>query len=325
MNRTDRLLAIVLELQAKGWQRAEDLAATFEISKRTIYRDMLALMESGVPVVSSPGQGYSLDEGYFLPPLSFSSDEAVMLLLGADYMAQNFDAEYRRASASAASKIQAVLPEKRRIEVDDLRASMQFIALSPLDASVKPELLPQIRRAIFERKTIRMVYHTRYSGDTRGEVNRRDADPYGLIHVDKFWHLAAYCHLRKAMRYFRLDRIDGLQVLATTFTRPADYAPLHAFIEDRPIVVRALFSPAVTRWVQEEPSYYTVAEEDTADGLLMTFHVRHESLLLNWLLMWGQHVRVLEPDSLRQQIADEAAALLRHHQLPSQVPVVSQW
>src|SRR5438128_2067326 len=109
MNRTDRLLAIMLELQAKKWQRAEDLGETFEVSKRTIYRDMLALMESGVPVISSPGQGYSLDENYFLPPLSFTSDEAVILLLGSDYMNQSFDAQYQSAAVTAAKKIRVVL------------------------------------------------------------------------------------------------------------------------------------------------------------------------------------------------------------------------
>src|SRR5215475_1446884 len=88
MNRTDRLLAIILELQGKGRQRAEDLAATFETSKRTIYRDIQALGEAGVPVVSIPGLGYSLMKGYFLPPLSFSTDEATMLILGSDLMAQ---------------------------------------------------------------------------------------------------------------------------------------------------------------------------------------------------------------------------------------------
>src|SRR5437588_970923 len=89
MNRTDRLLAIILELQGKGWQRAEDLAETFETSKRTIYRDIQALGEAGVPVVSLPGRGYSLMKGYFLPPLSFTTDEATMLLLGSDLMAQS--------------------------------------------------------------------------------------------------------------------------------------------------------------------------------------------------------------------------------------------
>src|SRR5262252_5341 len=149
MNRTDRLLAIVLELQRKGARRAEDLAATFETSKRTIYRDIRharltqrldvavdrafadlaatfetskrtiyrdiqALSESGVPVVAQPGVGYSLVEGYFLPPVSFSADEATMLLLGGDFVAQNFDAQYRAAAVSAGRKIEAVLSEKLR-------------------------------------------------------------------------------------------------------------------------------------------------------------------------------------------------------------------
>nr|MBA3873329.1 HTH domain-containing protein [Anaerolineae bacterium] len=114
MNRTDRLLSLIVELQAKHWQRAEDLAATFEISKRTIYRDMLALMESGVPVISSPGQGYALDEGYFLPPLSFTADESIVLLLGTDFMEQTFDAQYQIAARSATSKIRAVLSQRLR-------------------------------------------------------------------------------------------------------------------------------------------------------------------------------------------------------------------
>ncbi len=130
MNRTDRLLAIVLELQAKKQVRAEDLADTFEVSKRTIYRDIMALDESGVPIVAIPGQGYSLVEGYFLPPLSFSSDEAIMLLLGADFVAQNFDAQYRGAAQTAGHKIMAVLPDKLRTEVEYLESSIRFIALT---------------------------------------------------------------------------------------------------------------------------------------------------------------------------------------------------
>src|SRR5215469_5290717 len=104
MNRTDRLLAIILELQARSRQRAEDLAATFETSKRTIYRDIQALSEAGVPIVSVPGQGYSLVEGYFLPPLRFSTEEAMMLLLGSDSVAQHFDPHYRAAALSASRK-----------------------------------------------------------------------------------------------------------------------------------------------------------------------------------------------------------------------------
>src|SRR5436305_6460115 len=153
MNRTDRLLAIVLELQGKGRQRAEDLAATFETSKRTIYREIQALGEAGVPLISIPGRGYSLMKGYFLPPLSFSSDEATMLLLGSDFMAQNFDAQYRQAAQAASRKIEGVLPEKLREEVHYLQSSIVFVSSGA--SSPEPEMLQQLRRAIIDRTTVR--------------------------------------------------------------------------------------------------------------------------------------------------------------------------
>src|SRR5215212_7956016 len=105
MNRTDRLLGLLLELQRKRRVRAEDLAATFETSKRTIYRDIQALSETGVPIVSQPGIGYSLMDGYFLPPLTFSGEEATMLLFGSSLVASYFDAQYRKASHAAGRKI----------------------------------------------------------------------------------------------------------------------------------------------------------------------------------------------------------------------------
>ena len=86
MNRIDRLFAITLLLQARGRLRAKDLAVWFEVSERTIYRDIAALSESGVPVVSLPGEGYELMEGFFLPPLLFTSVEASALLLGAQML-----------------------------------------------------------------------------------------------------------------------------------------------------------------------------------------------------------------------------------------------
>ncbi|MEO8612160.1 MAG: YafY family protein [Chloroflexota bacterium] len=314
MNRTDRLLAIVLEMQAKGWQRAEDLAATFEISKRTIYRDMDALAESGVPVVSSPGQGYSLVEGYFLPPVHFSPDEAIILLLGADFMAQSFDAQYRAAARSAGSKIQAVLPDSSRAEVADLQTSLRFIPMFPLDGMARPELLQQIRRAVIERKTVRMDYHTRSGEEVAGTKTRRDADPYGLIHLDRTWYLVAYCHLRHDIRHFRLDRVDRLQVLDKTFTRPDNFQ-LGPSPDNRPgITIRALFSPDVARWVKEERNFYKTAEEDRPDGLLITFSVRQESDLVQWLLGWGRHVCVLEPQSVIELMLEETRSVLALYQ-----------
>src|SRR2546429_7626755 len=105
MTKTDRLLAIVLELQRRGQLRAGGLAETFERSPRTIYRDILALGEAGGPIFAVSGHGYSLMEGDFLAPLSFTTEGAVMVLLGGDLMARNFYGQYRAGAEAAGRKV----------------------------------------------------------------------------------------------------------------------------------------------------------------------------------------------------------------------------
>jgi predicted DNA-binding transcriptional regulator YafY len=313
MNRTDRLLAIVLELQRKGSRRAEDLAATFETSKRTIYRDIQALCESGVPVVSQAGVGYSLLEGYFLPPVSFSADEATMLLLGGDFAARNFDAQYSDAAASAGRKIEAVLSEKLRGEVEYLRGSIAFVAPAALTSGEAASFLPQLRRAIIERRTISFGYHTRYSQDGRAARNTREADPYAMLHYGYAWYLIGHCHLRREIRNFRLDRMTGLRLLDKTFSRPPNFKLEGPGADQRNLKVVALFSVDAAPWVRESRSYYVDSMEDVADGLLVTMRVRVENEVLQWLFSWGAQVRVLEPESLRLRLMTEAGKILENY------------
>ena len=149
MNRTDRLLALVLDLQARTWVRAEDLACTFEVSVRTMYRDLLALSEAGVPVLSVPGQGYRLMEGCFLPPLHFTLPEAVMLAFGADAVRPAFDAEYADAAQSAARKLRAALPAERRADLDQVREHLRIIPADEVGAAPTLRLL---RRAMLDAR-----------------------------------------------------------------------------------------------------------------------------------------------------------------------------
>jgi predicted DNA-binding transcriptional regulator YafY len=315
MNRTDRLLAIVLELQGKGHRRAEDLARTFETSKRTIYRDMQALGQAGVPLISVPGRGYALMKGYFLPPLSFTTDEATMLLLGSDFMAQRFDAQYRAAALSASRKIEGILPENLRDEVHYLQSSIRFISGDSLESSPRAELLQQLRRAIIQRTTVRFCYHTRHTAGGKEEQNTRKADPYGLVHTGGSWYLVAWCHLRHAIRNFRLDRMEHLELLPEAFERPSSFTMRLARANDeRSMTIRVLFDAEVARWVQESPSFYVANQEETCDGLLVTLRVRQESEVLQWLLSWGRHAQVLEPESLRARLAEEALAMLENYQ-----------
>lgn len=339
MSHTDRLLAIVLELQAHRWRRAEDLACSLETSKRTIYRDLVALGQAGVPIVSTPGRGYTLVEGYFLPPVSFTADEATILSLGVDVMARSFDRQYQAAAQSAASKITAALPERLREDVEDLR---ERIRVGPERVALRPEVettLRTLRGAVVACQRVRFHYYARFpnqnpdqnanqptrratSGGKRAPehpagrpadgASWREADPYALTRIGDVWYLHAYCHLRRDRRNFRLDRIEDLAVLDQTFARPTSLPAYSRRPELGPGVdARILFDAQAARWAREAPSFFTIAEEETADGgLLVTLRMRQEEDVVQWLLGWGSHARVLEPPSLRQRIADEAAALL---------------
>lgn len=311
MNKTDRLLAIVLELQARDWTRAEELATLFEVSKRTIYRDMQALSEAGIPLVAVTGQGYGLMDGYFLPPLNFTVDEALMLILGSDFMAQNFDAQYQRAAETASTKIEAVLPGKLEKDVTYLRQNINFFASRP--PTGEPDLSPlkQLRRAIIERRPVRMDYVKRFGPNGTAEKTTRDVNPYSLARLSMDWYLLGYCHLRQGLRVFRLARIDELTVLNQTFERPPEFKPDWVNPSGtQNIIVRALFTPEVARWVRESSSYYVIEAEDVPEGLLVSLFVRDEREVLQWLLGWGSNVRVLEPESLCQLLLDEAKRVI---------------
>ncbi len=303
-----------MELQRRKRVRAEDLAALFETSKRTIYRDIQALCETGVPIIAQAGQGYSLVEGYFLPPLSFSVAEATMLVLGSALAAQSFDAQYRAAADSANRKIEAVLPASQRDEVHYLQDSIALVAPERVGQGIAKDLLSQLRRAIIERKTVQFHYHTRYPQNGTTARNRREADPYGLMHYNGAWYLMSYCHLRRAIRNFRLDRMTDLTLLERTFQRPANFKMEPPDERARQLMVQVLFDAEAAPWVKEARGFYFTEMKDTPYGLLVTLQLHSEDEAIPWLLSWGYHVRVIEPQSIRQRVAEEAAKIVQSYQ-----------
>ncbi|MFB9991549.1 helix-turn-helix transcriptional regulator [Deinococcus oregonensis] len=300
MNRTDRLLAIVLELQGRGRVRAEDLARQLDVSKRTIYRDVLALNEAGVPIISAPGQGYTLMPGYFLPPLHFSVEEAVMLLLGSDVVAQAFDAS---SVVSAARKLNAVLGEDVRGEVQFLYDNLRLVQRDPEELHGKVRTL---RQTIAERRTVEFTYHKPHA-----EQEVRQVDPHGLFRLNLVWLLAAFDHARAEFRIFRLDRIEDLKVLPGQFRRQPHFKlERDETREGRGLTVQAFFDPEVAREVKHNLSYYVTQAQDTPDGLLVTLQVRTAEEVLPWLLSWGSRVRVLKPTSVQAQLIRAAHEIL---------------
>ena len=310
MNRTDRLLAIVLELGGRRYTRAEDLSALFEVGVRTIYRDVLALCEAGVPVVSTPSYGYGLAPGYFLPPLMLTPDEAGTLVLGAVFLSAHVDAPYRQAVESARKKVEQLLPERTRHEVEMLQESLRFAGrVRVIDPEVEARLT-LVRRALSTCAVLHLVYQGRH-----GESGERDVEPHGLVWVDGTWVLASYCRVRQGVRHFRLDRVEVMTPTGERFTRrpgltvrritPIDYGREE---------VRALVASSAVHWARETRPYSFVREEqpepDMEDGTVMVFRPRQVDELIPWLLSWGPLLRVLTPTHVQHQLAESARAVV---------------
>src|SRR5580765_1695040 len=229
MNRVDRLVAIALRLQSRRVVRAEDLAAHFEISVRTVYRDLSALGEAGIPIIAEAGVGYSLVKGYHLPPVMFTAEEASALSVGGKLVEKLTDSSLRKQMETALLKIRSVLPRDRQDYLDRLERSTAVVSRR---ASTIPRLsseaLTPIQRALAERRVLALDYQ----GGARSELTSRHVEPLGLVYYSDNWHLIAYCRLRRDVRDFRTDRIVRLELRNELFSGHDNFS-LKEYLESR--------------------------------------------------------------------------------------------
>lgn len=203
MRRADRLFEIIQFMRRQPLTRARDLAEHFEISERTIYRDIQDLMTSGVPIEGEAGIGYVLRAGYDLPPLMFKETEIEALVLGARIVQSWGDKELADAATDVIAKVEAVLPEA-------LRTFMTNTALlAPSQHRMEPICfeLSLLRNAVRDARKVRIGYQ-----DAGGDQTTRLVRPLSLAYFGPVWLLACWCELRNNFRTFRLDRITHFAV-----------------------------------------------------------------------------------------------------------------
>jgi predicted DNA-binding transcriptional regulator YafY len=207
MNRIDRLFGMTTLLQARRYTSAEQLAEQFGISVRTVYRDIKALGEQGIPVSFEVGRGYFLVQGYFLPPVSFTPDEANALLLLETLGATLADGSIQPHVTAALQKVRAVL---RPADQDRLAELASRIMLHvPEYAESHTAHLATIQAAIANGRVLEVDYQDKNGGSTRRRV-----EPIGLVFYNFTWHFIGWCQLRQAYRDFRVSRVQHL--MATT-------------------------------------------------------------------------------------------------------------
>jgi predicted DNA-binding transcriptional regulator YafY len=309
MNRFDRLAAILIQLQAKRVVSGPALAEQFGVSLRTVYRDLRSLETAGVPLLAEHAVGYSLVEGYRLPPLLFTREEATALLTAEKLAARLTDRPTAQLTGAAMDKLRAVLRRPDRDHLATLAPHIQVLALRGQLAD--SAAYQQVVTAIAVRRVVRLHYQ---AGDTDA-VTVREVEPIGM-YLSGQWHVVAYCRLRQGLRDFRLDRIQQLDVQAEVFAaRPETLQQYWAKAGNRrpttKVVLRyqpAALPPALVQQLHATKYQYGWAHEQTlADGRLeMTLFIGSFDYLAAWLLPHAGAVTVIEPPALQDCLREWA-------------------
>lgn len=208
MTRLDRITSILVQLQSKRLITAREIAERFEVTNRTIYRDIQTLRLAGVPIGEEEGKGYFLVEGYRLPPVMFTMEEARALLTTSKILNYHTEDSLKQNYESALLKIKAVLSLKDKDKLEFLNSRIGFQApWAPTSL-----YLDSIQRSITECEKLKIKYQSK-----KEQVTERTIRPYAVYFSGAVWSAIAFCELRQDIREFRLDRIKELQALQTHF------------------------------------------------------------------------------------------------------------
>ncbi len=313
INKTERLFALVLLLQNRPNMTSRDLSEHFNVSRRTIFRDLRTLGESGVPLTYAETGGYEILEGYQLPPLMFSAREAATLLVGTGFTKLQPDASLRTDADAVAMKIRNVLPEPVRDYIDRLQ---ERTVLAPFNevrdrgaTGDEEGLWFELSEALARQRKVKMTYYVA----SRDEETVREVDPLGLVYYSDHWNLIAYDHLRDDIRNFRLDQIRKLRTRFDRFELP-DGFDLKEHLRERGtstenVRMQVRFKNRAWRWARTQVPA-DIEQELPQDGWTeVTFEFENVAYVAKWLLRYGTDVEVVSPDELRDEVVRQARAV----------------
>lgn len=302
--RFERILAIFIQLQAKPVVRAQDLAERFEVSLRTIYRDIRSLEKAGVPIYSEPGYGYSLASGYKLPPTLFTKAEALSFAVAEKLMQQYTDKEMSGQFSSALSKMKAVLRASDKENVQAVEEQLHLNVHQRLFNQEVPTALSVLFESIASKKQIAM----QYKKPGNGTVEQRIVEPIGVFNEFGFWYFMAFCYLRQDVRQFRLDRIVSIEITMDNFTQKSSSLAYHLErrSNNRPKLekVKVRVNKGMHHFMMWERQLYGFLEETiNEEGVEMIFEYdpQYQSLL-RWLISFADGIKVIEPESVRAEM-----------------------
>lgn len=312
MNRIDRLAAILIQLQSRPLVKAQDIANKFSISLRTVYRDVKALEEAGVPVIGEAGTGYRLMEGYKLPPVMFNLDEATALLTASKLVQSKTDAGIFKHYIAALDKIRAILRHSEKDHIEEIDEHIAVMTHPSIVHQPKSDLhLQAILKAIGNS----LVIEINYTSLEKNESTNRKIEPVGIYYLGSHWYLIAWCQLRKDYRNFRTDKITQLTI--TNESNSKTHPPLQSFISqmaaDREVHKVVIdIEPGILKYLGEQ-KYYNgfVKEEKAGEYVRMTFLTGSLMGFSCWFMLYGDHAKIVEPLELNDMVSQVAENILK--------------
>lgn len=314
MNRIDRLTAILIQLQSKKIVKAEEIASRFEISLRTVYRDVKALMEAGVPIGSEAGTGYFIVDGYHLPPVMFTEEEASAMMMAGKLVERMTDQSVRLAFDGALLKIKSVLNEAGKDHLESLQHHIE-VGRPKMSRSHENHFLTELQKASASKQVARL----QYCSNQQNEETQRDVEPIGLFYYSAAWHLIAWCRLRNGFRDFRCDRIKELTLTGEIF-KPRSISTLQEYfnslqqanVEMKTAVV--LFDTNEARQVANSKHYFGFVSEEELEGQVkMKFLTSDFSMMARWLISYGRGIEIESPQELKDILLRLVEELQEHY------------
>ncbi len=209
VNRLSRLTAILIQFQTKRMVTASELSQKFQVSKRTIYRDVKALEQAGVPILNVEGKGYTLMEGYKIPPIMFSEKQVNALILAEQLVLRSKDASFVKDYSEAIDKIKSILRYNIKDKANLLANRTQFNRV--LHQERNSNNLSDLQNALTNYNLVNVQYVNK-----EGNATSRLLEPFAILSTEN-WLMVAWCRLRKEFRFFRLDRIQSMEILSENF------------------------------------------------------------------------------------------------------------
>jgi predicted DNA-binding transcriptional regulator YafY len=317
MNRFDRITAILIQLQSKKVVKAQDLADRFGTSLRTIYRDIRTLEEAGVPLYGEAGIGYSIVDGYRLPPVMFTQEEAMAFITAEKLMEKFTDSSLNNNYSSAMYKVKAVLRGKEKDLVENLEEQIVVID-RPRDNTPPGNILDTLLKAISEKKVVKMTYQA-----FDKESSERFIEPIGIFHENSNWYTIGFCHLREEYRQFRIDRVKEIKLTdipQLERTSLKEFQELKEKMKSSFTMQKAILrvDKSMAVYLKEHRHYHGfVSEIVTDDYVEMTFLTHWlDSGFARWFVMFADQAEIIEPESLKASVADILEKILSKNPIP---------